>query len=724
VIELDDEALAEVRATFLPEAQELLERLLGALLQLDEAGGNSEEALSEIKRTLHTLKGASAAARFPTLRLLSHALEEVCTQDLTTIANRAFLFDGMDHITSSLPYLYDLSSSPPTPLLSLLERSPAPLPEALLSEAQDLQEVQKVPTPIASPEPPPPPASPPSADAPPIETDPEPSLPKEGPLSSQASTTGPRELDTGYFRVRSQDLDRLLEELGELLVSSGGLEMLSENLLADETTRRAGALMRRSIERLRRQISVCQDTGRSLRMVAAGSLLNPLRMMVKDVLGGREQHVNLVLRGGEIRLDRQIIEELRGILVHLIRNAVDHGLEDPFERRSEGKPEAGRIQVRFSLSSASIHVAIEDDGRGICPAELTQEAIRRGILSREEAQLLEEDQQLALIFSEGFTTRKAVTEYSGRGVGLSAVQERINSLGGNVRISSKQGKGTRFQLEIPLATTTISSLIVRVGRQTLALPMSSIERVVTATEVEHSDLLGVPCIQLREQRIGVRLLSEILGIPSIKTEGRLPYVIIAGSAGQLALQVDEVVQQREIVFRPLGPRFSCFELLSGATLLGSGEVVLILSPSALLAYMNRRQHLRAGQQAEDDLAEIPLILVADDSMTMLNMSSSILEGAGYKVVQARDGEAALVKLRETPGIDLVLTDVDMPRRDGLSLTREIKSSPATASIPVILLTANDDPQTRRQGMEAGADAYLVKGRIDRSSLTMAVERLL
>lgn len=729
MIELDEEALAEVRSTFLPEAQELLERLLGGLLQLDESGGDSQESLSEVKRTLHTLKGASAAARFPTLRVLAHALEDVCGHDLHDISLRAFLFDGMDHIASSLPSLYDLGGPPPTSLLELLERCPVSLPEDLVAEARELQEAldAAIPPPPPEPTPPPEPAAPePVAPVPELDASQEDAA-VEGALQTPEEKSPARDLDTGYFRVRSQDLDRLLEELSELLVSSGSLEMLSDQLLADEATQRVGGLMRRSLDRIRRQIAVCQDTGRSLRMVAASSLLNPLRMMVKDVLGTREQRVNLMLRGGEIRLDRQIIEELRGILVHLIRNAVDHGLEDPFERRSQGKSEEGRLIVEFSLSSASIHVAVQDDGKGIDPDLLAQEAVRRGVLTQPEVRELDEEQKLSLIFSEGFSTRRAVTEFSGRGVGLAAVQDRVRSLGGHLQVSSTLGKGSRFQLEIPLATTTISSLIIRVGRQTLAIPMSSIDRVVTSSEVEELDLLGAPCIQLRDQRIGVRDLSEILGVQASTStgSGQNPFVIITGSVGQLALRVDEVVQQREVVFRPLGARFANFELFSGATLLGSGEVILILSPSALLAFMNRGGRYRlAATQEELPEDRAPLILVVDDSLTMLNMNCSILERAGYQVVQAKDGDEALVKLRETPGVDLVLTDVDMPRRDGLSLTREIKADPSTTSLPVIVLTANDDAQTRRLGMEAGADAYLVKGRIDRSVLQQAVQRLL
>lgn len=761
-----DEDLLEVRAAFLPESQTLLEGLLAAFLTLDERGGDDPEALADARRQLHTLKGASAAAQLPGVKLAVHSLEEACAAGVEEMAVRRYLFDGLDFVTNRIHHAYGLAGAERSPLGSLFEGAPFPIPDKILVaadllNAEEAEEegaeaaaeagpaIQAAEATGPEPEPEPEPGPEPEPELEPMpepgpeagpEPEPEPD-PEPGRASQPASDSGAEEeeqggaqgatsqpaggaassRETGYFRVRSQDIDRLLEEMGELLISLGRIEGLQEQLAASEGTRGLGNLLGRELEWIRRQVSSTQEQARGLRMETAASLLNPLRLAASDVGHATGKQARVRLEGGDVRLDRQLMKELRGVLVHLIRNAVDHGIEAPAERRRAGKPEVGRVEVRLSLAAGLVRVVVEDDGAGLDLTRLRARAEDLGLDPGEggwsDARLRE------LLFEDGFSSRQEVTEYSGRGVGLSAVRDRARALGGQAWVEGSE-VGTRFVLEIPLATTTLAGLLVRLGRQHFALPLASVSRVLAPSEAVAARVMDAPCVEFAGQRVGARDLGELLGLDlQGRGEGARAHVVVGVGAERLALAVDEVVEEKQLVFRPMGKRFARFRTITGATILGDGEVALILSPGALLSLVGDGLRGVAGvyRRGEPRDAQATSVLVVDDSMTMLSLNSSVLEAAGYHVVQARDGVEALERLRVEP-VSLVLTDVDMPRMDGLSLTRAVKADPATASLPVVVLTSKDDEASKLEGMDAGADAYLVKGLADRETLQRTVAR--
>lgn len=721
---LDDEDLALCRETFLPESQDLLERILTAFLNLEEAGGEAPAAVSEALGALHTLKGASAVARFPGVRHMAHALEEALQASEVTAELRGFLFVGLDFMTNTILSAYGLGRAPEGTLVDVFAECPVELPSQLLVAARDLalagdgeggdgrvgdgtaaQGGASTPTQAPTPAP---------SASPTPEPHEEPSERSEPPAEAERRD--------GYSRVRHGVVDDLLQELGELLISLGSLEEVQSLLASREDTRALGARLGRDLGWIRRQFSSCHESARRLRMVGVGTLLPALRRAAQDVASREAKRVAVAIEGEEPDLDRKLVETLRGLLLHLVRNAAGHGIESPEVRREAGKPEAGQVTVRFRVVAASVHVDVWDDGAGVEVQSLVARAIQAGVRSAADVELLDEAERLALVFEEGLSTQESVSEISGRGVGLAEVRQRVLQLGGQLDVSSEPGQGTRFSMRIPLATTTLSVLLVRARRQTLLVPMGAVAQVLTHRDAEETSLVDAPCLEWGDQRVGCRDLGAMLELPGPPTE--TPAYVVLGSGGaRLALRVDEVLEQRELVFRPLGRRFARFDLYAGATILSSGQVGLILNPAALLDRMGVARKLGGASLGAPSESSERTILVVDDSVTMLTMLSSLLEAAGYRIVQARDGVEALEKAQGF-ALDLVLTDVDMPRMDGFSLTRALKSQTRTARTPVIVLTSNDDQRSRTLGMEAGADAYLVKGCIDRPTLEQTVDRYL
>jgi two-component system chemotaxis sensor kinase CheA len=460
------------------------------------------------------------------------------------------------------------------------------------------------------------------------------------------------------------------------------------------------------------------------RLIPIATIYAGLPRIVRDIAEGTGKPARIELRGETVELDRKVLELLQDPLLHVVRNAMDHGIETPSERAAAGKPEAGSIVVSAEALGGEVRVTISDDGRGIDPARLRERAVRLGILRAEEAARLSDPEALDLIFLPGFSTAAMVTDISGRGVGMDVVRSNISELSGQVLVESQLGRGTQIVLTLPLTLVTTRVLLVRVGKASFAMPASSCQGTIWVQRDQMRSIEGQPTIAHGGRDVVVRPMSELLGLTSETPHGRgerAPAVLVGSPQRLLALQVDALLDEREAVVKPLGPILARQRSYSGAIQLGDGSLVLLLNPLALIQSTgSTRPSLASAAPAQ---RRRPRLLVCDDSFTTRELIRSILQSAGYDVTSAVDGADALDKLRAQP-YDLVVSDVEMPRVDGFQLTARIRSELALHELPVVLITSLASDDHRRRGLEAGAQAYIVKSQFDQGSLLEVIQQLL
>jgi two-component system chemotaxis sensor kinase CheA len=526
----------------------------------------------------------------------------------------------------------------------------------------------------------------------------------------------------------TQEIAVLCERaLSELRVAGAGLaakpldEALQRLRLLQRGLLRLGQESSRETEQAKLVGTVVRDDLRDLRMVPASTALEPLRRTVREVVGRLKKQVELSIVGGDVRLDRRILDELKDPLVHLVRNAVDHGIESPDVRRTLGKKPAGSLEVRVERRGHRVAVIVADDGAGLSAEKIRAAAVRVGMLDPQSASQVPDADVLRLIFQAGLSTADQITSISGRGIGLDVVQAVATRLRGTIDVSSRVGQGTTFTLDLPLTLAATLAVVIKAGGEHAGLPYESVERILRLTAKDLGTVAGRASVLVDNVQVPFASLANVLG----SAQGRLPFqgdrpqpCLLLEAAGQrVVLAIEQIIGQQEVVIHPLGRHLSRVPHLAGAAVLDDGRVVAILNAAELV----RLARPLASDRAPE--SERPRVLVADDSLTTRSAMKAVLEIAGYQVVPASDGEEALRLLKEI-ACHLVVTDVQMPRMDGLTLTRRIKSDPGLAALPVIVVTSLDAPVDRAAGLEAGADGYLVKREVERGKLLELVRQLL
>ncbi|RKH05967.1 hybrid sensor histidine kinase/response regulator [Corallococcus carmarthensis] len=466
---------------------------------------------------------------------------------------------------------------------------------------------------------------------------------------------------------------------------------------------------------------VIRDDLRDLRMVPASQVLEPLRRTVRETASRLGKEVTLELGGTDVRLDRRIVDALKDPLVHLVRNAIDHGLEMPEARKAVGKPETGRLAVRVEARGTRIGVIVEDDGAGLDPMRVRATAVRRGLMTQEAADKLSDAQAARLIFQPGFSTRDEVTSTSGRGVGLDVVLATAQRLQGSADVEFTPGKGTRFIVDLPLTLAAALGLLVRTGTAVTAIPSDTVKRVLRLDADDVGTVAGRVVARLDGEQLTFLSLAESIGLPrmplALESGRRQTAVLLSLGEERVLYAIDEVVGQQELVVRSLGKHLRDVTHLAGAAVLDDGRVVPVLNAPELLRAAKPDTRTAAGE------SKMPRILVCDDSLTTRFAMKSLLEIAGYPVVTASDGEEAWQVL-ERVHCHLVVSDWQMPRLDGVGLARRMKGHPMFRRTPIILVTSLDSNEDRAAGLDAGADGYLVKREVERGKLLELVRQLL
>jgi len=474
-----------------------------------------------------------------------------------------------------------------------------------------------------------------------------------------------------------------------------------------------------------------QANAMALRMLPVSTVFNTFPRAMRDLAKQFKKDVELVIEGGDTELDKKVLEEINDPLVHIMRNAVDHGIEPAAERIAAGKPATGTIRLSARQEGDHIIIEVSDDGAGIDPAKVKAAAVRKGYISESEANAMSDREARYLIFEKGFSTAAIITEISGRGVGMDVVREFVvERLKGALDVESELGKGSTFRLTIPLTLAIIRALLLRVGGQTFALPTSSIEETA---RVERSAIIKVEGHEvIRRQRRTVPLvhLRDILGIDSADdiTGNKIPIATLGFSGHRIGMIVDEFVGEQQIVIKTLGTHLKRVDNVAGVTILGAGEVVPILNVPDLMANGRQLTGVRARRSGQGEDAAKPSgprkILICEDSFTTRELERSIFEAAGYDVETATDGAMGLTRLREGLNPDAVVTDVQMPNMTGFELTRAIKTDDALKNIPVIIVTSLERDEEKAEGISAGADAYITKSVFNQDTLLDTVERLI
>ncbi|SFZ79482.1 hybrid sensor histidine kinase/response regulator [Chitinimonas taiwanensis] len=456
------------------------------------------------------------------------------------------------------------------------------------------------------------------------------------------------------------------------------------------------------------------------------SLLDELPALVSDLAAQTGKQASLSLPDTELRVDKRVLDALRTPLLHLLRNAIDHGIEMPLERRQAGKPAEGRLSIELSQHSAShFTLLLEDDGAGIDTARVQARAEQSGLLPAQDGPL-PSAQLLPLIFAAGLSTRQSASVLSGRGEGLAIVRAALEQLGGDIDVASTPGQGCRFILHLPLNRSSFRVVLVQVGEHRFAVPANAVRRNLRLPASALQQREGDSTLQFDGLYLPVRQLAEVLAVDAPPPSGTQRQLFLLGEGmQQIAVEVDQLLGDQEITLRALGKPLRRLRNLLGATVLGDGSVVPVLHPQDL--YRSCLQRRANGQPTA--VARAPSarrqarILVVDDSFTARGLLRALLETAGYAVQTANDGLEAWNALRQGQ-FDLLVSDIEMPRLDGFALTEKLRRDPALAALPVVLITALHRDEDRARGLEVGANAYLVKGGLETDTVLSAVQRLL
>lgn len=769
---VQDEIDAELLELFAQEANDLMPQIDNALRTLITQP-NNPEPFNVVLRALHTLKGSARMAgalrlgrSFHEMETLAESAQQTPTQEI--FENLQTQYDAAFHLFESLT---NQESSPLsfTPTAS----SPASVLATPLTEAAAL--VESTPTVASSP-------TPPSLQSLVI-----PSLSSTKFLeerktqnaavvrvrsyvldklvnqAGEVSITRSR-LDNDLSGVRNylgdltENIDRLRDQLREVEIAAEAqlqnrLEAQKEQVREfdplefdrftrlQELTRMMAesvndvAMLEQNISRglenasqdLLNQERLTRDLQQDLmrvRMIPVESLADRLYRVVRQAAKETGKQVNLDIEGGNVEIDRSVLERMSGPFEHLLRNAVVHGIEAPQLRLQAGKNETGHLSLSVKQQGNEIVLEFSDDGAGLNLPRIRERALERGLLAP-DAQVT--DSQIAdFIFTPGFSTATAVTELAGRGVGMDVVREAASALGGEILIASHTGQGSRFTIRLPLTLAVTQVVLIKAGQRIYALPAGLVQQVQHLRSALLATAYNEGALEMLGEKMDFAYLPLLLGdVETHPTTQRYSAVIgLQSGTRRLALHVDEVLGNREVVVKNIGPQLARMIGISGATILGTGEIVLIIDPTQFhgRVALPAAQHLSAinstgavgeimtgspAQTTTASMASAAVVMVVDDSVTVRRVTQRLLVREGYQVLLAKDGIEALEQLQDVRP-DIVLADIEMPRMDGFDLTRNLRSDPRFNDIPIVMITSRTAEKHRRYALELGVNVYLGK----------------
>jgi len=724
----------ELRDLFRMECEEHLQCLDDGLLNLEHKP-DDQALLEAIFRAAHSLKGAARMLDLGEIQTQAHALED----RLGAIKNGGLTVDRR-----LIDDLYQKLSA-----VRRLVREEV----GLTGKTGDLMSQDHVDS--IETEPPNYPATNENVEIaakknfPPIKQLPPPSADQTTSFHIGTLRVDPKRLDAllthaGELAIANVHIARRMRELDELIDAAEewqrALKTNDPSLQKESLTQPGMSRMRTMLTKLRaglyedsrRLDFVSEQIGngiRTIRLLPFSTLFKLFPRLVHDLSQTQLKEVELVLEGAEVTADKRVLEELKDPIMHLLRNAVHHGIEEPEQRLAAGKPRRGKILLRASRSGDHIAVEVRDDGRGLDIAEIKRIALKQGLYSEEQLALMTSTQIQALIMMSGFTTAPFITEISGRGVGLDVVRANVEKLKGRAQLHSLPGQGVAFRLELPLTLATMRVQIIHAQGRNYALPLDAIRFSRRIKSDDIFTMAGRQTLLVDGQPVSIVKLVDLLELPSQKNApaevGYCTFLRVENET--LGLIVDDLLDETEVMLKPQCRLLKRIRNVSSTTILANGDVCPVLNPSDLLQSLYKQYRQSGDLITDPDKATTKpskkTLLLAEDSITTRTQEKRILESAGYEVVTAVDGLDAFNKFL-AHRFDGVVSDVDMPNMNGLALAEAIRRHKQYADIPIILVTSLSSEADQRRGLEAGADAYLVKSAFDQKTLLDCLSRLI
>ncbi|MEG3439294.1 response regulator [Pannus brasiliensis CCIBt3594] len=719
---IEDEELRDIYKT---ATSERLQKLEASLLRLEKQPRDSK-SLDEFLREAHTLKGDSRMLGVIDVEKLTHQIEErvAGVRRGEAILNE-YLFDRLYRGLDALRELIHEAVTGTKAAIDVVEVM------ARLT-GEDGTETDS-PSKIS------------------LETEDN----SKDTFPGEESSFTPDTLET--IRVESGKLDRLMGQTGELTVTNARIARQMTDIddlieLYEDWQKEADGPIERHQKRLEtlgilldrlkdtatenfarlEAIAGDLDSGiRQLRLLPLSNLFAFFPRMVRDLAREMGKEIDLIIEGGDIPADKRIIEEMKDPILHILRNAIDHGCETVEERIAIGKPPRATIRLRGYSDGSRVGIEISDDGRGLDLEKIKNTAVRRGLYSAEQLDRFPDEQLRSLIFAPGFSTRDRVTEISGRGIGLDAVRNSIERLKGTLSLTSVLGMGCLFRIEIRATLATTSVLILRVAHLLCSLPVESVEtvRLISREEISRSD--GRSVMLWNDRPVTVAWLADLLEVPVTvprspvaagESQKSIPCVVLRVGEERLALLVDEAIDQQEILIKPPCKVLQRIRNVTGSTILTTGEVCTLLNPLDLLETVNKGFRPAPIIEIEENPVSRKLLLV-EDSIVIRTQLQRLLTTAGYEVSIATNGWEGLQKL-ESESFAAVVSDVEMPDLNGLEMTSRIRQQENYRDLPIVLVTTLATEEDKRRGAEAGANAYLTKGDFDQKILLKTLAELI
>ncbi len=736
---------------YVDETRENLRKIDDGVVRLRKDPENQDE-LGSILRALHTIKGSSRMLKFRGMEQVAHGTESVFKgireqrYALSSLLMRLVFFGGdllRQGVESILKAGSDDARIAPHLAAYLAACEHAYADEPFVEEFEKLQgalaggEAQAAQAPGAG-----------GAEAPGT---------GGGPLAAAQSG------ENGYdsVRVKTGSVSQIIETLNTVIIRQFQFKQIQEELGAlergfsdfwtDTRTRIAeakrqgrgegrtaflasGQALLKATQSLRKEFVdqmaaleqhsyKLQEQVMRLSMLPLDLILGELPRMVAETSAALGKEMDFTVTGSDVLMDKAILERLSDPLLHLVRNSVDHGIETPAERVAAGKSAAGRIGVACSSESGNIVIRVTDDGRGIDPERIKRRAVELGLLKESDAAGLEETEAYAFMFRSGFSTKEAVSELSGRGVGLDIVKFNVDKVKGKVSVRSVKGQGSEFILSVPLSLATVSGFFVKAGGEKFLIPSNFVQKIVRLAVADKVVYYNREAFKLDGQIVPLYSLATLVGRQT-QNRGAFLYVVVVESVGEkIGIVVDAVLQHAALIYKPAPRNVQKLKPIQGIVFDESYRIINILFVPELIARFKRIRSIDLLGGVGGEKPKPRQALVVDDSINTREIEKSILELEGFEVTGAEDGIEALQLLKERR-YDLILSDIEMPRMDGITMIENIRKDPFYANTPIVVVTSYSDEATRKRAREAGADAQIVKSDFDRNGLLEIVEGLM
>ncbi len=736
-----DKFLQALREDFHLEANELLATIELSLIELEQGvSEDTRQSLTEkIYRSTHSLKGAARSVNYPLIEQLCMSLEEVWKKlkngEMTLQSSMYNLFhqsldllrllvdssdrpDAVARTEAMCAAIGGIEIQTKPKLMGLLDADEHELQPHHTQQSQEIilpQEEIPVDQPASAAEE---------------------SMPKQRPQRDDSETvrvslkrlnhllTLAEELASGNSSVTfvSEELEKVFSGLSiSALIHENDDRALVKRRLheASKNINRLAGLLEKHAHELRLMTDELIYSFKQTLMFPASELFAVLPRMVRDIAAESGKQIELELEGGEVTLDKRILEGLKDPLIHLVRNCIDHGLELPMQREAAGKHAKGKLLVKMHINAeGKAELVVADDGKGIDTKALRRKAVDKGLITSEVADSMSESDALRLIFKSGVSTSQIVSRISGHGLGMSIVADKVASLTGSIDTNTEQGKGTRFTITLPRMLALFKGIRVRVAGRQFLIPTSSIQKAMRVQRNELFFPAARPCLVFDDKQLPVLSLDAVLGVqrsPGADQVDTFNVLIVNAGAQLVALVVDDVLGEEEGVIKPFDEGLGANRFFSGVLVLGDASIVPVLKPGLLSSQ---------DSVARTSIADKKVIrlLIAEDSLTVRNMLRTMLELAGFAVTTAVNGiEALQMSQRET--FDAVVSDIEMPGMNGFELTKSLRSMSGFENLPIILVTSLESDDDRRRGLEAGASAYIVKSNFEQGNLIETINRL-